>query len=134
MGVRLFVLDDVIPNEFSHHKEAGCLHPLRFPDQDSNRFEVNPASEVPETTVLLFRIVSIDHIIAFFNFLKEFRQLGRTGLQIVVHGDDVISFGVIHSRNRRVVLTGILRQLDGLYAGILIGQCLQLLKGCPFVR
>lgn len=61
-------------------------------------------------------------------------KLGRTGLQIVVHGDDVISFGVIHSRNRRVVLTGILRQLDDLYAGILIGQCLQLLKGCPFVR
>ena len=84
--------------------------------------------------MLLLRVIGVYDIISLLKFRKQIRQLGGSGLSIVIHGDNIISLRMIQSGHLCIVLPGIGRQLYGSHIRIILHEASQRAHSGPAIR
>ena len=80
--------------------------------------------------MVLLRIPTIYHIVtAVPDRVQQLAELGRMGLQIIVHTQHIIAGHIMQRRHQGTVLTEISAEINTLYLGIFCAQSLNLGEG-----
>ena len=65
---------------------------------------------------------SVDQVVSLLDLIDQLKDLGRMGLHVIVHTQDVIPFCIGQGRHQRIVLSEVAQKIDPFYILPLLGQ------------
>src|SRR5499426_740119 len=109
-------------DSFEHFAAIRFERRAEVVDRDSRRARHqlvrDPRRKRSQETVLAVLTPAADHVVTFFELRQKSRDVFRLMLQIAVHGDDHVAFGVIESGGQRRGLAEISAQSDACHARV----------------
>lgn len=130
VGEGVGIAHDFIGNEFAHDKETRGVERLGLANDGFCHFLVDPAAKAAEQVLSGVPVITVNDVVAFFDFVDKFKAFTGGRLSVVIEANDVIASSLSVTSHQCAVLTEIFGEADSLDMRVFGGK---LLDDLPYV-
>jgi len=130
VGEGVGIAHDFIGDEFAHDKETRGVERLGLPNDGFCHFLVDPAAKAAEQVLSGVPVITVNDVVAFFDFVDELEAFAGGRLSVIIEADDVIASSLSVTSHQCAVLTKIFGEADSLDMRVFGGK---LLDDLPYV-
>ena len=124
VGEGVGVAHDFIGDELAHDKETCGVERLGLANDGFCHFLVDPAAKAAEQVLRGVPVITVNDVVAFFDFVDELETFAGGRLSVVIEADDVIACSLSVTGHERAVLPEIFGEADSLDVRVFGGEFL----------